>query len=87
MPPPATISGRRDDMGEVIRVNLADVKYSANVQGVLSKRIQAKPDDLDLFALRAIAREGRERDLLAFRAGLANVADGVQGAHLWRRPR
>jgi hypothetical protein len=42
----ATISGRRDDMGEVIRVNLADVKYSANVQGVLSKRIQAKLEQM-----------------------------------------
>lgn len=31
-------------MGEVIHVNFADAKYSASVQGVLSKRIQAKLD-------------------------------------------
>lgn len=33
-------------MGEVIHVNFADAKYSASVQGVLSKRIQAKLDQL-----------------------------------------
>jgi hypothetical protein len=33
-------------MGEVIQVNFADAKYSTNVQGVLSKRIQAKLDQL-----------------------------------------
>jgi hypothetical protein len=33
-------------MGEVIRVNFGDAKYSASVQGVLSKRIQAKLDQL-----------------------------------------
>jgi hypothetical protein len=33
-------------MGEVIQVNFADAKYSASVQGVLSKRIQAKLDQL-----------------------------------------
>lgn len=29
-------------MGEVIHVNFDELKYSANIQGVLSKRIQAK---------------------------------------------
>jgi hypothetical protein len=33
-------------MGEVIHVNFADTKYSTTVQGVLSKRIQAKLDQL-----------------------------------------
>jgi hypothetical protein len=33
-------------MGEVIHVNFADAKYSTTVQGVLSKRIQAKLDQL-----------------------------------------
>lgn len=33
-------------MGEVIQVNFADAKYSVSVQGVLSKRIQAKLDQL-----------------------------------------
>jgi hypothetical protein len=33
-------------MGEVIRVNFAEAKYSASIQGVLSKRIQAKLDQL-----------------------------------------
>jgi hypothetical protein len=33
-------------MGEVIKVDFADARYSANVQGVLSKRIQAKLDQL-----------------------------------------
>ncbi len=33
-------------MGEVIHVDFADAKYSASVQGVLSKRIQAKLDQL-----------------------------------------
>ncbi len=33
-------------MGEVIHVNFGEVQYSANVQGLLSKRIQAKLDQL-----------------------------------------
>jgi hypothetical protein len=33
-------------MGEVIRVNFGDAKYSTSVQGILSKRIQAKLDQL-----------------------------------------
>ena len=33
-------------MGEVIHVNFGEVQYSANVQGVLSKRIQGKLDQL-----------------------------------------
>ena len=33
-------------MGEVIHVNFGEVQYSAGVQGVLSKRIQAKLDQL-----------------------------------------
>lgn len=33
-------------MGEVIRVNLSGASYSANVQGVLSKRIQAKLEQM-----------------------------------------
>ncbi|HUQ09972.1 MAG TPA: hypothetical protein VM146_06620 [Steroidobacteraceae bacterium] len=33
-------------MGEVIHVNFGEVQYSANVHGVLSKRIQAKLDQL-----------------------------------------
>ena len=33
-------------MGEVIHVNFSDTKYSTAVQGVLSKRIQAKLDQL-----------------------------------------
>lgn len=33
-------------MGEVIHVNFGDVQYSANVQGLLSKRIQGKLDQL-----------------------------------------
>jgi uncharacterized protein YxjI len=33
-------------MGEVIHVTFGEVKYSANVQGMLSKRIQAKLDRL-----------------------------------------
>ena len=50
-------------MGEVIHVNFGEVHYSANVQGVLSKRIQAKLDQLyperwnraDRIAAQAIA--------------------------------
>ena len=50
-------------MGEVIHVNFGEVQYSANVQGVLSKRIQAKLDQLyperwnraDRIAAQAIA--------------------------------
>ena len=50
-------------MGEVIRVNFGEVQYSAGVQGVLSKRIQAKLDQLyperwnraDRIAAQAIA--------------------------------
>jgi hypothetical protein len=33
-------------MGEVIHVNFGEVQYSASVQGVLSKRIQGKLDQL-----------------------------------------
>jgi hypothetical protein len=33
-------------MGEVIHVNFAEAKYSTSIQGVLSKRIQAKLDQL-----------------------------------------
>ena len=51
------------DMGEVIHVNFGEVQYSASVQGVLSKRIQAKLDQLyperwnraDRIAAQAIA--------------------------------
>jgi hypothetical protein len=50
-------------MGEVIHVNFGEVHYSANVQGMLSKRIQAKLDQLfperwnraDRIAAQAIA--------------------------------
>lgn len=50
-------------MGEVIHVNFGEVQYSASVQGVLSKRIQAKLDQLyperwnraDRIAAQAIA--------------------------------
>jgi hypothetical protein len=50
-------------MGEVIHVNFGEVQYSANVQGVLSKRIQGKLDQLyperwnraDRIAAQAIA--------------------------------
>ena len=50
-------------MGEVIHVNFGEVHYSASVQGVLSKRIQGKLDQLyperwnraDRIAAQAIA--------------------------------
>jgi len=50
-------------MGEVIHVNFGEAQYSANVQGVLSKRIQGKLDQLyperwnraDRIAAQAIA--------------------------------
>jgi hypothetical protein len=50
-------------MGEVIHVNFGEVQYSASVQGVLSKRIQGKLDQLfperwnraDRIAAQAIA--------------------------------
>ena len=34
-------------MGEVIHVSFGEVQYSASVQGVLSKRIQGKLDQLE----------------------------------------
>ncbi len=74
-------------MAEVIRVNFGEVQYSASVQGVLSKRIQGKLDQLyperwnraDRIAAQAVADMKRFDQRIEFELSIERpvAADGT----------
>lgn len=74
-------------MAEVIHVHFGEVQYSANVQGVLSKRIQGKLDQLyperwnraDRIAAQAVADMKRFDQRVEFKLEIARpvAADGT----------